>query len=72
MDATVPGMAATMTRSALGQPQSLLRIPSLSGGTTAGVGGSGATAGGGGGQARQPGTPRRDDMLDDTFIDVSS
>ncbi len=72
MDVTVPGMAATMTRAALGQPQGLLRIPSTSGGTTAGVGGSGATAGGGGGQSRQPGTPRRDDMLDDTFIDVSS
>ncbi len=74
MDVTVPGMAATMTRSALGQPQGLLKIPSLSGATTAGagIGGSGATAGGGGGQSRQPGTPRRDDMLDDTFIDVSS
>ena len=74
MDVTVPGMAATMTRSALGQPQGLLSIPSTSGGTTAGagVGGSGATAGGGSGQSRQPETPRRDDMLDDTFIDVSS
>lgn len=68
MDVTVPGMAATMTKSALGQPQGLLRIPSASGG----VGSSGATAGGGGGQSRQPGTPRRDDVLDDTFIDVSS
>ncbi len=66
MDVTVPGMAATMTRSALGQPQGLLRMPSASGGTTAGAGI------GGSGQSRQPGTPRRDDMLDDTFIDVSS
>ncbi|DBA97314.1 TPA: hypothetical protein ACH3X1_015052 [Trebouxia sp. C0004] len=74
MDVTVPGMAATMTRSALGQPQSLSRIPSTSCGTAAGagVGGSAATAGGGGGQPRQPGTPRRDDMMDDTFIDFDT
>ncbi|DBA70546.1 TPA: hypothetical protein ACH3X2_011943 [Trebouxia sp. C0005] len=70
MDVTVPGMAATMSRSALGQPQGLLRIPSTSAG--AGVGGSGATTGGGSGQSRQPGTPRRDDMLDDTFIDFDT
>ena len=65
MDVTVPGMAATTARSAQCQSQGLLRIPSTSGAATAG-------GGGGGGPLRQPGTPRKDDVLDDTFIDVSS
>ena len=64
MDVTVPGMAATTARPALCQSQGLLRIPSTSGAATAG-------GGGGGGPLRQPGTPRKDDVLDDTFIDVS-
>ena len=68
MDVTVPGMAATTARPALCQSQALLRIPSTSGAATAGGGGGG---GGGGGPLRQPGTPRKDDVLDDTFIDVS-
>lgn len=61
MDVTVPGMAVTTARSAQCQSQGLLRIPSTSGA---------ATAGGGGAPLRQPGTPKKDDVLDDTFIDV--
>ena len=63
MDVTVPGMAATTSKSTLCPPQGLLRVPSTLGAATAG--------GSGGGAQRQPGTPRKDDVLDDTFIDVS-
>ena len=61
MDVTVPGMAASSSRTGLNQLQ------------TSGLASTSATASPSGGPAglpRQPPTPRKDDVLDDTFIDV--
>ena len=67
MDVTVPGMAAsTSSRPAVSQ----LQTSGLAS-TSAAASPNGAAAGGPAGLPRQPGTPRRDDVLDDTFIDVS-
>ena len=65
MDVTVPGMAASSSRTALSQ----LQTSGLAS-TSAAASPSGGFAGVAG-APRQPGTPRRDDVLDDTFIDVS-
>ena len=65
MDVTVPGMAASSSRTVLSQ----LQTSGLAS-TSAAASPSGGFAGGAGGLPRQPGTPRRDDVLDDTFIDV--